>query len=123
MRRKYLLLALVALALALGGCKCDKKHFAPPPEPEVEMLDYHMNEFFNEGSQEWTTRITGNIKNNTSQTLTIWVRGKFFNYDDAMVGTEGVHLRGVEPGNRHGFYIYYSGERIKRVEAWVEDYY
>ncbi|GAI64067.1 unnamed protein product, partial [marine sediment metagenome] len=31
MRKKYLLLLLVALAMALGGCKCDKKHVAPPP--------------------------------------------------------------------------------------------
>lgn len=35
MRRKYLLLLLVALAMALGGCKCDKKHFAPPPGPNA----------------------------------------------------------------------------------------
>lgn len=35
MRKKYLLLLLVALAMGLGGCPCDKKHFAPPPEPGV----------------------------------------------------------------------------------------
>jgi len=35
MRRKYLLLLLVSLAIALGGCKCDKKHVAPPPELEA----------------------------------------------------------------------------------------
>lgn len=123
MKRKYLLLLLVALAIALGGCQ-GKKHFAPAPlPPEVEMLDYHFNEYFHNWSQEWETRITGNIKNNTSQILTVWVRGKFFNYDDAVVSTEGVYLRGVQPSNRHGFYIYYSGERIKRVQAWIEDYY
>lgn len=35
MRRKYLLLLLVALAMALGGCPCDKKPIAPPPELEA----------------------------------------------------------------------------------------
>jgi len=34
-RKKYLLLLLVALAMALGGCPCDKKHVAPPPELEA----------------------------------------------------------------------------------------
>lgn len=35
MRKKYLLVLLLALAIALGGCKCDKKHVAPPPELEA----------------------------------------------------------------------------------------
>lgn len=35
MRRKYLLLLLIPLAIALGGCPCNKKHFAPPPEPNA----------------------------------------------------------------------------------------
>lgn len=35
MRRKYLLLLLIPLAIALGGCPCDKKHIAPPPELEA----------------------------------------------------------------------------------------
>jgi len=212
MRRKYLLVLLVALAMALGGCPCDKKkHVAPPPEPgapfdltaavvsceqidlrwkhisqdkkgfyvyrktgsyskiavldsettsysdsslssettywykvtaygeggesgpsnevtattppEVEMLGYSMDEYFYDWSEEWNTRITGNVKNNTSQILTVWVRGKFFNYDDAVVSTKGVYLNNMEPGKSQGFYMYYSGERIKRVEAWIEDYY
>ncbi len=35
MRKKYLLLLLVVLVIGLGGCKCDKKHVAPPPEPSA----------------------------------------------------------------------------------------
>ncbi len=35
MRRKYLVFLLVPLLIALGGCKCDKKHVAPPPELEA----------------------------------------------------------------------------------------
>ena len=214
MKRKYLLLLLVALAMVLGGCKCDKKHVAPPPEPgapfdltavvisceqidltwkhipeneytkgfhvyrkttgsyskiavldsesrsysdsplspettywyrvtaygdggesgpsneisattppEVEMLGYSMDEYFSDWSQKWSTNITGNVKNNTSRILTVWVRGKFFNYDDAPVSTDDVYLSNVEPGKSQSFWLYYSGERIKRVEAWIEDHY
>lgn len=211
MRKKYLLLVLVALAMALGGCKCDKKHVAPPPEPgapfdltatvisceqidlawkciaekkegfnlyrkassytkiavldpettsysdsplspettywykvtaygeggesspsnevtattpaEVEMLGYSMDESFYDWSQKWGTNITGNVKNNTSRILTVWVKGRFFNYDDAVASTEGVYLSNIEPGKSRSFWMYYSGERIKRVEAWIEDYY
>jgi len=210
-RKKYLLLLLVALALALGGCKCDKKHVAPPPAPdapfdltatvisceqidlvwkyvaekkegfnlyrkassytkiavldpdttsysdsplspettywykvtaygeggesgpsnevtattppEVEMLGYSMDEWFSDYSQEWSTNIRGNVKNNTSRILTVWIRGKFFNYDDDAVSTKGVYLSNMEPGKSQGFYMYYYGERIKRVEAWIENYY
>ena len=212
MKKKYLVLVIMLLAIALGGCPCKKKHVAPPPAPgapfdltatvvsceridlgwkyvaedkegfnvyrkttdsyskiaildsettsysdsplspettywyrvtaygeggesqpsneatattppEVEMLGYSMDESFYDWSQEWGTNITGDVKNNTSRILTIRVEGKFFNYDDAVVSTEGVYLSNVEPGKSQTFYMYYSGERIRRVEAWIEDYY
>lgn len=211
MRKIYLLLLLlIASAMSLGGCPCDKKHVAPPPEPEapfdltatvisseqidltwkciaedikgfnvyrrssdykkiaildsetktysdsslnpettywykvsaygeggesgssnevsattppeVEMLGYSMDEYFSEYSQKWSTNIEGNVKNNTSRTLTIWVKGKFFNYDDIVVNAENTYPI-LDSGESQGFYMYYSGERIKRVEAWIEDYY
>ena len=87
------------------------------------MLGYSMDEWWSDYSQKWYTNITGHVKNNTSQILTVWVRGKFFNYDDVAVHTEGVYLSNMEPGKSQSFYMGWSGERIKRVEAWIEDYY
>lgn len=91
--------------------------------PEVEMLSYSMDEYFSDYSQKWGTSVTGNIKNNTSGILTVWVKGKFFNYDDTPVSIDDVYLSNMEPGRSQSFWLYYSGERIKRVQAWIEDYY
>ena len=106
-----------------GGESGSSNEVSATTPPEVKMLGYSMDESFYDWSQEWGTNITGNVKNNTSRVLTVYVKGKFFNYDDTVVHTEGVYLSNVEPGKSQGFYMYYSGERIKRVEAWIEDYY
>ena len=109
-----------------GGESSPSNEVSATTPPEVEMLGYSMEEYFNEGSQNWRTDIRGNVKNNTSQRLTIWVKGRFFNYDDAVVDTEDTYIYRVPSGNSpdQGFFITnYYGERIKRVEAWVEDYY
>lgn len=90
----------------------------------VEILDYHMEEKYKGYDwAEWRTDIIGNARNNTSQTLTIKVKGKFFNYSDVVVDIYWDTLRDVNAGETWRFEIPYWGERIKRVEAWVDDYY
>lgn len=90
----------------------------------VEILDYHMEEKYKGYDwAEWRTDIVGNVKNNTNQTLTIKVKGKFFNYSGVVVDIYWDTLRGVNAGETWRFEIFYFGERIKRVEAWIDDYY
>lgn len=89
----------------------------------VEILDYHMEEKYLEYWAEWRTNIVGNVKNNTGQILTIWMAGKFFNYDDIMIKKSYDLLSDVGSGETWQFEISYWGERIKRVEAWIDDYY
>jgi len=95
----------------------------PAEPPEVEILNYHMEEEWLDYWDEWETRIVGNVRNNTDQTLTIWIAGKFFDYNDIMVKKSYDLLSDVGSGETWQFIVYYWGERIKRIEAWVDDYY
>jgi|GEM_PF-3035861 len=95
----------------------------PAEVPDVEILNYHMEEEYLDWLEEWRTDIIGDVKNNTGQILTIWMAGKFFNYNDIMVKKSYDLLSDVGSGETWQFEISYWGERIKRVEAWVDDYY
>jgi len=106
-----------------GGESGSSNEVSATTPPEVEMLGYSMDEYFSDYSQKWGTTVTGNVKNNTSRVLTIQVKGRFFNYDDDVVNNSNVYLNNVDSGKSQSFYMYYSGERIKEVEAWIEDYY
>lgn len=91
---------------------------------EVEILDYSMEKYYDSWSKKWNTSIRGNVKNNTSRTLTIWIKGKFFSYRGWVVATEETYLNNIDPGKSSEFYLYHYGEsEIERVEVWVEDYY
>ena len=98
----------------------------PARPPDVEILDYHMEEeWLGYDWCEWKTTIVGNVKNNTGSTLTIWMQGKFFDQNDVMVDTGYDLLDPVGAGETWQFEINYwneIGERISRVEAWVDDY-
>jgi len=89
----------------------------------VEILNYHMEEEYLEYWEEWQTDIIGNVRNNTDRILDITMAGKFFDYNDVMVGKHYDLLWDVGAGETWQFEISYWGERIKRVEAWVDDYY
>jgi len=106
-----------------GGESQPSNEVTATTPPEVEMLDYSWNETFYDWSQEWGTSARGNVKNNTSRVLTIQVKGRFFNYDDVVIHNYSTYLNNVDFGTSQSFYIYYSGERTKQVEAWIEDYY
>lgn len=93
----------------------------------VEILDYHMEEkYFGYDWLEYTTTIIGNVRNNTKETLTIWIAGKFIDQNDIIVKISYDLLENVGDGETWRFEIIYwneIGERIKQVEAWVDDYY
>lgn len=87
----------------------------------VEILEYHMYEH-HVVALEWRTRMVGMVKNHTNQTLTIQGKGRFFNYSDVVVLVGTFTLGGVPAGEIRPFEISHYGERIERVDAWV-DYY
>lgn len=95
----------------------------PAEVPDAEILNYHMEEEYLDFLEEWRTDIIGDVRNNTGGTLTIKVKGKFYNYSDVVVDVYWDTLRDVPGGETWRFEIPYWGERIKRVEAWVDDYY
>lgn len=92
----------------------------------VEVLDYHMEEeWLGYDWCEWKTTIVGNVRNNTGGTLTIWMKGKFFDQNGVMVDTSWDLLDPVGAGETWQFEIPHwneIGERISRVEAWVDSY-
>ena len=91
---------------------------------EIEILDYHMHKHYNSYSEEWDTYITGNVKNNTSRTVTIWIKGKFISYKGTVIATEDTYVNNLSSGRSSEFYIHHCGEtEIERVEVWVESYY
>ena len=98
----------------------------PARPPDVEILDYHMEEeYLGYDWCEWETTIVGNIRNNTGDTLTIWMKGKFFDQNGVMVDTSWDLLDPVGAGETWRFEIPHwneIGERISRVEAWVDRY-
>lgn len=111
-----------------GSAASDSIQVTTPAEPpEVEILDYHMEEeYLGYDWCEWKTIIVGNVRNNTDRTLTIWIQGKFFDQNGVMVRTSWDLLDPVGASETWRFEINYwneIGERISRVEAWVDDYY
>jgi len=91
---------------------------------DIEILDYHIEEtYFGYDWLEWETRIVGNVRNNSTLTLTIWMAGRFINYSDIAVDMTYDPLDNVGSGETWRFEIFYLGERIKQVEVWVDDYY
>lgn len=95
----------------------------PARPPDKEILDYHMEEeWLGYDWADWETRIVGNVRNNTGQTLDIWIAGKFFNYNNIMVEKNYDFLSDVGSGETWQFIVYYFGEQIKRVEALVHEF-
>lgn len=90
---------------------------------EVELLGYEFTEWWSDYSQNWYTSVRANIKNQTRQVLTIWVKVNFYSYEDLLVDIGGNFASNVESLEARIIYISYTGERIKSVEVWIEDYY
>lgn len=91
---------------------------------EVEILDYHIRKYYNPYSKEWETSINGNVKNNTSRILTIYIKGKFFSYKGTLIATERTHVSNTNPGKVYDFWMSHHGQtEIERAEVEVENYY
>jgi len=92
--------------------------------PAEVIVDYHMEEEFL--VFEWWTDIVGTVKNNTDRTLSICIRGEFFNQKDVLVSTKDDWVDFLGAGETGQFKISYRNklkERISRIEAWVHYYY
>ncbi len=90
---------------------------------EVQLLGYEVTEWWSDYSQIWYTTVHANVKNQTRRVLTIQVKVNFFSSEDILVVTKGSFVSNLEPLKTQLVYIYYNGERIGRVEVWIDDYY
>lgn len=99
----------------------------PPEEPPcagVQILDWGWTEeYVGVGGIKWLTVVLGRVRNNTSQTLTVKVAAKFCGY----YGCDGIRkydvLKNVIAGAIRDFDMYHDGQRIERVEVWLDDCY
>lgn len=91
---------------------------------EVEILDYDLRKYYNPYSKEWETTINGSLKNNTSRTLTIYIKGKFFSYKSTLIATERTHISNTNPGKVYEFWMSHHGQtEIERAEVRIDNYY
>ena len=88
---------------------------------EVEILNFSWEKSPYE-VEDWATGITGEVKNNTNQILTIRIGGSFHSNDT--IATAYCLLTNVNAGRRRQFYISHRGKtEIEYVKVWIEEYY
>ena len=131
MRKIALILVLVVATAMLTGCE-GKKRFAPapdptPPEPQPiqdEILNSSLStewfDFLGENG-EWKSEITGEAKNNTGQTVTVWLLGRFYNDQDIMFQESWDLLIDMPAGETWKFEVTtYDEDRALRYTLWVD---
>lgn len=93
MRKKYLLLLLIPLAVALSGCH--KKHFAPAPAT-VEIIDCTVVR----GSLR-LFQVKGMLSSNTSESCRVEITACLYHQDTGELVGIATHTVNMGPANKY----------------------
>ncbi len=115
--RRIALVGIVLIAtIALTGCQSKKW--------QIELLNSSLTtEFFDflGESSEWKSEITGEVKNNTGETVTVWLLGRFYNSEDVMFKESYDLLIDMPAGETWKFRVVsYHKDKALRYFLWVD---